>query len=568
VASDPEVYFHAHGIDPDFDQDLVLWNAPGSLHVDQIRSTWGSSFNESDLVDIPGPWGVALWDPTHGEVKVVVDAIGIMPLYWARTTTSGIAVAAWLAKLVDRDDVDDSVDIEGIVIDEGRGCRTISNLDRTRFRSVRQIPWGSALAISASNETSVAKYWDPEQLPHPNESLTLDECAQILRDALDLAIRDSLPEGNERIGAHISGGLDCTTMACRGNQILKEQNHGLFAGYSWAPHPDHVPRFEGDERGLLDDVASQEGIRIETVYPDHNGDWFFARDVNRYPQSTHMRERWVLPQAQSDGVHLMLSGWGGDELSSFNGRNVYAYLIRRGKLGILWKEVGMRAQVSTGIKPNWLSHLMLYVRTLVGQGPTPISTVAHALRNPIQSWKNRRQEKDIAAELREVAPSAAVACEERERRFRSAVTVRDFQLALLTNGHLQHRTSAWYQTGRMFDLYYRYPLLDIRVVKAALTLPWFAFRSEGWTRVAFRMAVQDWVPKSVAWNPFKFEPALFWPPERKKIEREQPALPAQEIDADMKEAMRLVGLTYRRGSGRAIDSASRVQPRPGLAPGV
>lgn len=568
MASDPEIFFHEHGTISDLNQDLVLWQAPGSLHVDQIRTIWASSFNESDLVDIPGPWGVALWDPTHLEVKIVVDAIGIMPLYWARTRTNGMAVAAWLAKLVDRDDVDDSVDIEGIVIDEGRGCRTFSNLDRTRFRSVRQIPWGSCLRISGNNETSVVRYWDPEQLPQPDESLTLDQCAEILRSALDLAIRDSLPGINERVGAHISGGLDCTTMACRGNQIMKEQGHRLFAGYSWAPHPDHVPRFEGDERGLLDNVGSQEDIRIETVYPDHTGDWFFSRDVNRYPQSTHMRERWVLPQAQSDGVHVMLSGWGGDELSSFNGRDVYAYLIRKGKLRILWNEVGKRAQVSTGVKPSWLFHLMLYVRTLVGQGPRPISSVAHALRNPIQSWKNHRQEADILAELREVAPSAAGARAEREMRFRSAATVRDFQLALLTNGHLQHRTSAWYQTGRMFDLYYRYPLLDIRVVKAALTLPWSAFRSEGWTRVAFRMAVQDWVPQSVAWNPFKFEPALFWPPERKKVEREQPVFQAQTIDADTQEAMRLVGLTYQQGSGRAIDSASRVHSRPDLAPGV
>ncbi len=102
-----------------------------------------------------------------------------------------------------------------------------------------------------------------------------------------------------------------------------------MAGYSWAPDEREVPRFDGDERSLLDDVAAQES------HPDRiwsrrtsSGDWYFELDRDRYPQTTHARERFVLPQAQANGVRVMLSGWGGDELASFNGRNVLRHLTR------------------------------------------------------------------------------------------------------------------------------------------------------------------------------------------------------------------------------------------------
>ncbi len=114
-------------------------------------------------------------------------------------------------------------------------------------------------------------------------------------------------------------------------------------------------------------------------------------------------------------------------------------------------------------------------------------------------------------ELRAVSPLAADTRLERNRTFNQARDHHEFQLALLTGGHLQRRCEGWYQTGRLFDISYRYPLLDLDVVTAALRLPWWAFASEGWTRTAFRMAVEPWVPSSVAWNLTKTEPALFAP---------------------------------------------------------
>ena len=55
---------------------------------------------------------------------------------------------------------------------------------------------------------------------------------------------------------------------------------------------------------------------------------------------------------------------------------------------------------------------------------------------------------------------------------------------------------------------YRFPMLDLGVVEAALRMPWWAYLGSGWDRLAFRLAIEPYVPQDVAWNMTKDEPAL------------------------------------------------------------
>lgn len=108
----------------------------------------------------------------------------------------------------------------------------------------------------------------------------------------------------------------------------------------------------------------------------------------------------------------------------------------------------------------------------------------------------------------------------------------------------------WYQTGRLFDVSYRYPLLDLGVVTAALRLPWWAYWSQGWKRVAYRLAVEPWVPASVAWNASKIEPALSFPPEVRPVRRAATVTPWTTADERFYEAMRVVNASlWPRHSG-------------------
>lgn len=329
----------------------------------------------------------------------------------------------------------------------------------------------------------------------------------MLREAVDGAIRRLTPV-DVPVGAHVSGGLDCTSVACRANQVLGEQGRSLVAGYSWAPREQDVPRFPGDERELLDAVSEQEGFPVRRVPNDDSGDWFFRRDPFSYLEATHVFERFVLPQAQADGVRVMLSGWGGDELASFNGRAVNDHLVRSGQLLMLWRESGRRAEVLAGGPVALRSRLRRLVGIVGAAGPEWLT----GLRHPVGTVRRARAEREFAAALRSVAPLAAEVLEERRKLVASARDHHEYQLVLLELGHLHYRTTWWHQTGSLFGIEYRYPLLDPEVIRTALQLPWWAYASQGWTRVAYRMAVEPWVPASVAWNVSKYEPSRMSPP--------------------------------------------------------
>jgi asparagine synthase (glutamine-hydrolysing) len=325
-------------------------------------------------------------------------------------------------------------------------------------------------------------------------------------------VRRLVPD-DTAVGGHVSGGLDCTAVTCRGNQVLAESGRSLVAGYSWAPDERVVPRCEGDERTLLDDVAAQESLAVRRVLRDESGDWFAELDRDRYPPTTHNQERFVLAQAKADGVGVMLSGWGGDELASFNGRAVLHHLARQGNVRAVWNQTSRRVKLKAIRPVGLVPQLRSFAATLFEASPDRVQD----LRRRHDARERDAHEAETDAVLRAVSDLAADTRRARLKSFQQARDHHEYQLALLADGHLQRRCDGWYQTGRLFDVFYRYPLLDLDVVNAALQLPWWAFCSHGWTRTAFRLAVEPWVPASVAWNISKTEPALFAPPESENV---------------------------------------------------
>ena len=114
------------------------------------------------------------------------------------------------------------------------------------------------------------------------------------------------------------------------------------------------------------------------------------------------------------------------------------------------------------------------------------------LRDRAEAREVAVHEAEIDARLRAISPRSVEVRRHRDHFFATCADPREYRLGLLTGGHIQHRTSGWYQTGRLFGIDYRYPLLDLGVVEAAIRLPWWAFRSQGWSRVAYRKAVDPW----------------------------------------------------------------------------
>lgn len=536
----------------------LLWAAPGSVEVDSVEAAWIDGGLPA-LRRVSGPWAVAAWDPATGEHLLICDPVGTLPLFWARTTPGRIVTGSWLARLVDRHDVEDALDYESILLDQGGSyLRSPCVAHRTPFTGVSRVPGGHALRIRPDGSVRLTTYWDPASLPGPDTSMSLPDCVELLGERVQAAVRRVAPTGLA-VGSHVSGGLDCTTVACVAHHALRERG-GLRAGYSWSPSAAVVPRFPGDERTLLEDVQREQGFPVRTTGREDEGDWFWQLDPARYPDANHVRECLVLSRARADGVQVLLSGWGGDELASFNGRGVMQALVRRGRFPAAWREYSRLRSVTAPTPPPLTRRVRSFAHLAIAAAPT---VQARLPRRP----NPRPDEVGEVAEL--LRPHSALAADLHASNAEAFARIPDhhqWQLRLLRHGHLQRRIGWWYQTGRLMGVEYRYPLLDLGVVEAALRLPWWAYLSQGWTRTAFRLAAQQWVPTSVAWNVQKYEPALYWapnvPPEsRPQLDRRRHRPDDPEFEHTMQLAVLSRDLAGPRPGGDA-----RVTSRHEMAP--
>lgn len=103
-------------------------------------------------------------------------------------------------------------------------------------------------------------------------------------------------------------------------------------------------RADNDERRLI--VAISEAEAIDVRYTPLSADelhTFQARDVLAEPTEALLEEHAVIAAAAADGVQVLLSGWGGDEFASFNGRGALAGMLRHGRLATLALETTRRA---------------------------------------------------------------------------------------------------------------------------------------------------------------------------------------------------------------------------------
>ena len=285
------------------------WHAPGSVRISEVFTSWAVDPLPSALSRIAGPWAVAVPGPDD-DVFLVCDPVGVQPLYWSRTLDGGLVAASWLESVVTSPGVDATRDAEGLLLTQGCGMYHPDFQHRTAFRSIFRLPGGTALRIRDDGSTSVVRYWDPAELPGPDDSLSLDDCVELTRERLELAVRNLTPRSG-LVAAHVSGGLDSSAVASLANRVLLESRTHLECGFSWSPSGSDRPWPRGDERHLVDAVSAHIDRPVHMVPGDESA-WFWDRDPALYPDSTHFREAAILPSARKHGIETLMSGWGGD----------------------------------------------------------------------------------------------------------------------------------------------------------------------------------------------------------------------------------------------------------------
>lgn len=499
----------------------MRWCAARLLNHSELTAALGLSSGASDDqvvaaavarwgADAPqrlhGAFAYAL-DTADGAVAITRDALGQMPVFWVRDAAGDVRVSDSLSVLANVDGVDTSPDDEFLAADSLRvpGVRA----DRTAMAGVHRVPPGCTVRVRGGHSV-VERWWHPERTT-AEQKMDIATAAAELRHLLVSVVDEHVAmverrtggDGAHGVAAHCSAGLDSTVVAVLAARSLEGRGRRLRRLLSWSPDRSFDPStvvgsdIAYDERDLLERLADELGVPVEFPPPaTTEAPWLADLDPAVFPRSTVRRESWLAPRYADMVATYVLSGWGGDEFASFNGRGSNCAAVRRLRWQVLWDSYTDRRGRGHG-----------RLRSLA-------STVAPGLPDWTPGVRRRRRisrsESRIAREAaaRENHPHVLAASDALRRRLFDPPNPRALQLALLDLDHLSRRVDAWHQIGLRWGHEYGYPLLDRRIVEWSLCLPPEMFRIGDHSRRVFRQAVVDIVPDDIRLSE-KLDPVLF-----------------------------------------------------------
>jgi len=437
-----------------------------------------------------GDFAFALWDENKRQLFCARDHVGVKPLYF-HLDAELFVFANDLRVLTTHPGISSKINDEALanyLINHELISQTL-----TFFADIKKLPPAHTLTITARGHSERC-YWRPED--SPGIKLPSREAyAEKLRELIDQAVHDRMRSAYP-VTAHLSGGLDSSTIAVIAARKLRKQGDKLLA-FNWLHNPTgdddptHYEWFNSKLIAELEDIDHHyvsftvEDIchhidKLDIVYGETDVFWY------EYP---------IRDAAEKNGSRTILSGWGGDELISYHGLSYFADLFLQGRIGEVFNELKVGLKGRRGIKP-WLS--TLYHRLLI-----PLTPRALYCKMPKIKCENRSfplvKRSFLPMINRELRKPEILTMQPQK-------TIREHMLAYWQNGHIQSRIEFWATAAIPKRLEYSYPLLDKRIIEFALGVPPELFISNGVRRHLFRSAIKGILPEQIVWSNAKNEP--------------------------------------------------------------
>lgn len=419
-----------------------------------------------------GDYAFAIFDRSRKILFCARDHVGARPFFYAAERDRFFFASDFNAILA-VPGFDDRLDETTIAT--ALSSRRYRPLDATFFHRIRKLPPGHSLIVR-DGRASITRYWWPGKAGRIR--LAGDHAyAERLRELFEMAVADRL-RGGRQYGIHLSGGLDSTSVASLAVPALRASGRPDPIGYSW--HRLDPGADPATEPAWSEAARARVGIDLVAPLPESASlVELLRRDWTRNPDPANLgNELPVQIAAAESGVEIMLSGWGGDQAASFEGRGYHVELLWRGRLPTLWRETGAR------------SARQRVRRTL---------SVGMQLASELLRFKDPVGRSFARKDFQRAVPARRVF---RVRKHSVRRTMRD----LFANGAITTRLEDWALSGARRGIEYRYPLLDRRIMDFCYGVPTHLFLRGGVSRWLMREAMADLLPPTVADYASKSEP--------------------------------------------------------------
>jgi asparagine synthase (glutamine-hydrolysing) len=453
---------------------------PDSMLILLAFQKWGVDCSKHLL----GDFVAAIWDDAEKRLFCVRDHIGVKPFYYCYKDKA-LAFASEISALLTFPHVPDILSEDMMLEYLLSGTFHFSQTRNTFYEDIFRLPFSHHMVVSDSAH-HIEQYWFPERIKTlhlPNENDYVEQLRELLHEAVACRLRTDY-----KIGSHLSGGLDSSSVAIMANRMLRAQGKSLHA-FAWQPPPSESQEQEDSSLERIRLISEQENIPVTYAPWDLSDQRTLKIDKSLRPTETIAFEQFIQQSAHDEGIRLLLSGWGGDETVSFNGRSIWLHQWRSGQwLALLHNLKGRDQKILSPktllknipvnfwrriIKMYWLPS---WVRQKIGAENPPPSDLFLKSHIADKTYNYRIDGNERYSEAS--------------------------QIKIFYNGHITMRMDAWSWSAAEHDIVYAYPLTDKRVLSFIYSLPPELFMKQSWNRYIYRVAMEPIFPEGLTWDKY------------------------------------------------------------------
>lgn len=265
-------------------------------------------YGPASLDRLNGMFAFAIWDERRQQLFIARDRFGVKPLYYFDDGQT-FAFASEIKALLSLPQIKAKAGINPAALVDYANFQYCLG-DKTFFQHIKKLEPGCYLTVDAERGVRVSQYWDlnydDNLLDHNrDEDYFAERLLLLLEDAVRIELRSDVP-----VGAHLSGGVDSSTVACLAADLLG-QPISTFSG--------------GFRDGAGFDETHYARLVAGQIKSDHHETFPTAADfAETLPMLIyHMDEpaagpglfpQYFVSKLAAQQVKVVLGGQGGDEL--------------------------------------------------------------------------------------------------------------------------------------------------------------------------------------------------------------------------------------------------------------
>ncbi|MCF5887331.1 asparagine synthase (glutamine-hydrolyzing) [Aeromonas veronii] len=423
-----------------------------------------------------GMWAFAWYDVENSKLYLCRDRMGVKPLYYY-VQKGELIFSSEVKSIVKSSEKKFKLNYQSI------GEYLVQSLQDTHnnsfFEEINQIPAGCYGVIDLSEsiqdaaDMKIVRYWNPDcsVVQSSSKSQLEEEFKNIFYDAVKLRLRSDVP-----VGVTLSGGLDSSAIATVMKSISSESESKAINCLSAVS-----PGSKFDESEFIQIMQEHLDANLVKVTLDWQPKYAIdlLHEVTEFNDSplgsfSNVAHYLLMKKAKENNITVILSGQGADEILCGYKKFVGFYfldLIRKKKIFSFIFELAFFLLRKTTISQFKFKEAKRYIPLIKKQKNSQILS---------EKLLDNYRPKSVGIKSGQTLS---------ERQFED---VNKFSVPYLT--HYEDRMSmAWAREVRL-------PFLDFRLVEFCLRLPENMKIRNGWTKYILREALNDLLPKSIAWR--------------------------------------------------------------------